>query len=156
MDPIHATAIAYEGMGCLIIGASGAGKSQLAADAFFHGAKLVADDRVLLRNVDGFLVAEPLPQGAGVIELRHLGLIRLAAHQRLPSHAIHLVVELGGEGAERLPEHQLRRFCGVDVRFLALPAAPMTRATALLLYLKAMQERRVLSTDWMPARIVGE
>jgi len=154
-ETVHATAIAYEGVGCLILGASGSGKSQLAAAAVLHGAMLVADDRVQLEAVDGFIVAAPGVDGAGVIEIRGMGLIRLESSQRVASHAMHLAIELGGAGATRLPEPQTRSFLGIELPFIALPAAPLPSVSGLLLYLQAMHAGRVLPADWLPRRIVG-
>ena len=75
----HASAFAYRGMGCLVMGESGSGKSRLVADAMLHGAKLIADDRVQFEVRAGQLMASPPPQLPGVLELRGLGLIRIDA-----------------------------------------------------------------------------
>ena len=45
---LHATCVAMEGRGVLIIGPSGSGKSELALALMAHGARLVADYRVTL------------------------------------------------------------------------------------------------------------
>ena len=46
MEQIHATCIEVDGVGVLIRGASGSGKSDLALRLIDAGATLVADDRV--------------------------------------------------------------------------------------------------------------
>ena len=54
---LHASAVALDGRGALLLGASGAGKSGLALRLMALGARLVADDRVLLRRgPEGLLI----------------------------------------------------------------------------------------------------
>ncbi len=147
-EPVHATAFAYHGMGCLLIGASGLGKSRLVTEAILHGAHLIGDDQIRLCNVNGHLVASPVPNLAGVLELRGLGLITSA--DAVASHPIHLVVELDEAAPVRLPEPQTREYLGIQVPYLRLLPAPGTSIAALLLYLNAMQEGRTLPPDWRP------
>lgn len=111
----------------LIRGASGAGKSRLALDildhpAPFRFARLVGDDQVLLEAVSGRLLARPSPALAGRIELRGLGLLRLA-HE--PVARVGLVADLVNAGeAPRLPlpEQSKIRIEGVHLPRLALAA----------------------------------
>ena len=58
MTTIHAGAVGIGGRGLLILGPSGAGKSALALALMGLGARLVADDRVILRVEDGRLLAD--------------------------------------------------------------------------------------------------
>ena len=152
MEPLHATAISYQGMGCLILGASGTGKSRLAADALMLGAKLIADDQVRLMSSNGFVVAASVPELAGLLEMRNFGLIRVADTDTASPHNLHLVVELDAQSDVRLPEPEMRSFLGIDLPFLRLPPVPRSSASALLLYLQAMQAGRILPTDWIPKR----
>jgi HPr kinase/phosphorylase len=80
--------------GVLIVGPSGAGKSDLLLRLIDRGFRLVADDQVLM---DG-LQARPPDSLAGLIEIRGLGIVRMA---HLQSVRLALVVQLGR--AERLP-----------------------------------------------------
>ncbi|MBM3488544.1 MAG: hypothetical protein FJX67_18250, partial [Alphaproteobacteria bacterium] len=50
---LHATCIAVDGIGVLVRGASGAGKSDLALRLIDAGARLVADDQVLVEAAAG-------------------------------------------------------------------------------------------------------
>jgi HPr kinase/phosphorylase len=94
---IHATAVVYTGVGILIRGPSGSGKSALALaliararDIGGFGA-LVGDDRIWARAAGGRLVASGSPLLAGLIERRGIGLIG-TPHEA--SCVIELVVEL--------------------------------------------------------------
>ena len=48
MVTVHATCIAIDGHGILLRGPAGSGKSDLALRAIDRGARLVADDQVVL------------------------------------------------------------------------------------------------------------
>lgn len=63
---LHGCCVAWQGRGLLILGASGSGKSTLAVEMMAFGAALVADDRVLLRQTGGGLVADCPNQFAAV------------------------------------------------------------------------------------------
>lgn len=102
---VHATAVVVGETGVLIRGAAGSGKSTLARllldraarDGYF--ARLVSDDRVRLVGVNGRLVAETVPQIAGLIEVRGVGIIGVP-HE--PAAVIGLVVDMDAV-PERLP-----------------------------------------------------
>lgn len=145
MPLLHSSAFAYRGMGCLLMGESGAGKSRLVADAMLHGAKLIADDRVQFEVRAGQLMASPPPQLAGVLELRGLGLIRMDALAGL--HAIHLAITLDALAKERLPEPATYDILGIAIPHMRTSAPAIS---ALLLYLEAMREGRILPPDWHP------
>jgi serine kinase of HPr protein (carbohydrate metabolism regulator) len=102
---VHGSAVLVRESGVLIRGASGSGKSMLILDLIdsdAEGARLVADDRVLVRAESGRLVADVPPTIAGLIELRGVGLLRRAF---VAPVVIRLVVDLvPAEAAPRLPE----------------------------------------------------
>ena len=70
---IHGTCVARYGGGVLLLGESGAGKSDLALRLLDHGFILVADDQV---EIDGHRASAP-PALAGLLEVRGLGIVRL-------------------------------------------------------------------------------
>ncbi len=70
---IHASCVARNGAGILLIGPPGSGKSDLALRLLDLGCDLVADDQVLL---DGNTLSAPANL-AGLLEVRGLGLLRL-------------------------------------------------------------------------------
>ena len=68
--------MAIDGRGILILGASGSGKSALALRLIGLGARLVADDRVIVAATpDGPTLDAPDPL-RGLIEVRGLGIVR--------------------------------------------------------------------------------
>jgi serine kinase of HPr protein (carbohydrate metabolism regulator) len=104
---IHASAVLVGTRAVLIRGPSGSGKSRLvlslldaAAAGLFQFARLVADDRVLIDACHGRLLASPPNALAGLLEVRGLGLRRVA--HETPA-LIGWVVDLAASGAERLP-----------------------------------------------------
>lgn len=102
---IHASCVAIGGKGVLLLGASGAGKSDLALRLIDSGAKLVADDRTLLFVKNGALHAKAPPSIKGLLEIRGVGIVKLPVRA---SVKLALAVHLGGEGA-RLPSLQFYR-----------------------------------------------
>ncbi|WP_331459605.1 HPr kinase/phosphorylase [Paracoccus liaowanqingii] len=73
MMQLHATTVALEGRGLVILGPSGSGKSGLALELMAVGAVLVADDRTDLRLQQGRLIAQAPPALSGRIEARGWG-----------------------------------------------------------------------------------
>jgi HPr kinase/phosphorylase len=105
---VHASAVLVGARAVLIRGPSGSGKSRLALDLIeaartgsLSFARLVADDRVHLVAANGSLLARPAKPLAGLIEVRGVGLRRLA-HE--PSAVVGLVVDLAAPEAQRLPD----------------------------------------------------
>ncbi len=116
---LHATAVAINGEGVLLLGPSGSGKSDLALRLIDRGAILVSDDGVLVDANDRFPLLRTAPNIAGMIEMRGVGIIKMPFADGVP---LHLAVKLGAE-AERLPpEEQLMDIAGVDIRFITLSA----------------------------------
>jgi hypothetical protein len=81
---IHATCIAIGAKGVLILGDSGAGKSDLALRLIDGGARLVADDRTELYVARGRLCARAPQSISGLIEVRGLGIVALPFAKSVP------------------------------------------------------------------------
>ena len=105
---IHASAVLVGAKAVLIRGPSGAGKSRLAwqllqgalPQGFLKFARLVGDDRMQLEVHSGRLLVRPQAMLAGLIEIRGLGIRRVAFE---PAAIVGLVVDLAAADAERLP-----------------------------------------------------
>ncbi len=91
--------------GALILGRSGAGKSELAMEMIGLGARLVADDQTRLIAANGAVLLEAPNTIAGLIEIRGMGLLQVdyVAQARL-----RLVVDLDQAETERLPPARQR------------------------------------------------
>ena len=123
---IHGTCIAIGAEGVLLVGKPGSGKSDLAlrlSDQPGSGlsgipktAQLVADDQVIIRKVEGALVASAPASLKGKLEIRGLGIAELAVAAQV---RLRLAVRLTPSvEIERLPELDRGR---MDILGLALP-----------------------------------
>jgi HPr kinase/phosphorylase len=133
---LHASCVAIEGQGVLLTGDSGVGKSDLALRLIDRGAKLVADDQTELRVENGKLIASPPPSIGGLIEVRHIGLLRMPF---CSSISIDLCVELVPDSLklDRLPEPDRLFLLDQPVRRLRLhahEASVTAKIRAALLY----------------------
>ena len=118
MPQLHATCVAVDGLGVLIRGPSGSGKSDLALLLIDAGARLVADDRCDVAVADGRPVARAPEAIAGLLEVRGLGILRLEALAAAP---VGLVVDLVDQDRpERLPEPATTAVAGIPVPLLRL------------------------------------
>ena len=123
--PVHATAIvpcraslpfgAEVDSAVLLLGDSGSGKSGVALRLVGMGAKLLADDQVLLSVESGRLRAEPPQMGHGHIEIRGIGILKLPASGPAP---VLFCVRLSQEATPRMPE---KEFFHVEGLQIALP-----------------------------------
>jgi HPr kinase/phosphorylase len=118
MNRVHATCVALpDGMdgwrGVLLRGPSGAGKSDLALRLIDAGARLVADDQTELSAVAGALEARAPAALSGLLEVRGLGIVEVAA---LGSVRVCLVCDLVAPGeVARMPEREFEKLDGVTV-----------------------------------------
>lgn len=133
---VHGTSIAIVGGAVLLRGPSGAGKSDLGLRLIDAGAKLVADDQSeLRRDGDRILVRAP-PSIAGLIEVRGVGIVRMAA---IPVAPLALIVDLvAAESLERLPVFHTETVLGIALPVMALAPFESSAAAKLRLALRAL------------------
>lgn len=118
MLTIHASCVAIGGHAILLRGPSGAGKSDLALRLIDAGAMLVADDRTQLQRQDNRLIASSPGTIRGLMEIRGLGPVRVAAAE--PSR-VHLVIDLVPPAmVPRLPEPRHESFLDIALPCLSL------------------------------------
>ncbi len=134
---IHASAVLIGAKAVLIRGPSGAGKSALAWELLEAGragmlpfARLVADDRALIEARHGGLLVRPAAALAGLIEIRGLGIRRLA-HE--PLAVVGLVIDLAASDADRLPARETLETTIEGVTLPRLAVAPGAPALPALL-----------------------
>lgn len=132
---IHGSCVAIKGHGVLLLGTSGAGKSDIALMLIDGGARLVTDDRTILFVKNGALYAKAPASILGLLEIRGLGIVQMPVRRDV---RIRLAVKLGKEGA-RLPQPQVYRQlnCAVpqiamDGRIASTPARIRAALTAII------------------------
>lgn len=119
---LHATCLSLDGAGVLLRGPAGCGKSDLALRLIDAGtARLVGDDYCDYAVEAGALVARPKPAGAGLLEVRGLGILRLDSAVLAPQVIVTAVIDLTpGQAGDRLPEPAWVDVLGVRLRRFAL------------------------------------
>lgn len=137
---VHACMVDVHGVGVLLTGQGGIGKSEISLGLVERGSSLVADDMVRIRNISGDLIATAPSLSSGFIEIRGIGIINvtnlfgLKAYRR--EKKINLVINLtSGEMTEieRLGlERKMTTILGVEVERLNLPVAPGRDMTRLV------------------------
>jgi len=148
---IHGVLVEVYGLGILILGESGVGKSETALELIMHGHRLVADDVVDIHCVNGNIlmgtgankiIAHHMEiRGMGIINVTHLfgvGAIR-------DRKEIQLVVKLeewdSKKNYDRIGiEEQNMELLGVKVPMLEIPVKP-GRNIPIIIETAAMNER---------------
>lgn len=130
---LHASCVAFQGRGLLILGASGAGKSGLALEMMAFGCALVADDRVLVRRESDRILADCPPAILGRIEARGVGILSADPAEPVP---LALAVDLDQDEPDRLPVHRKLDLAGLHLP-LVLGRGRVHLAPVLLQYLKS-------------------
>jgi serine kinase of HPr protein (carbohydrate metabolism regulator) len=132
---LHASCVRLGGVGVLLLGPPGSGKSDLVLRLLdqpgsgisgnLRPAELVADDRVVVRIEAGRIVAAPPPRLAGRLEIRGLGIVGL---RHCGEVALGLAVRLAPSAeVERLPDAAQSRF---TILGLTLPMIGVDPASA--------------------------
>lgn len=85
-DPLqmHATAVAINGLGVMILGPSGSGKSDLALRLIDRGAILIADDQILINSGSGVPLLQQSSHHIDAIEVRGIGIITMICINHIP------------------------------------------------------------------------
>ncbi len=74
---LHAVLMEIYGIGVLILGESGIGKSEISLDLIRKGHRLIADDRVDISDVRGHLIGTCPESISGMMEVRGIGIINV-------------------------------------------------------------------------------
>jgi len=150
---LHGVLVEVYGMGLLMVGESGVGKSETAVELLKRGHRLVADDAVEIKAIDVNVIQGEAPElirhylelrGLGIIDVRQIfgvGAVK-------PYQNIHLVVnlEMWKEGAsyDRLGiTENTTEILGVKIATVTIPVSP-GRNLAVILEVAAMNQRQKL------------
>lgn len=128
---IHAELVRIYGIGVLISGASGTGKSEIVLDLVKRGHQLVADDRVDIYRIHNTLIGKTSPLISGYMELRGVGIIDVKRMYGITSVAtsaeimLEVALEPYDPGADYdrigLEEKQYSNYLGIKVLKMVIP-----------------------------------
>lgn len=146
---MHGCMVDMRGVGVLIIGKSGSGKSETAIGLLERGASLVADDMVRIKRVGGELVASAPDLSRGYMEIRGIGIVNVANLYGLasirPDKRLDLVVTLKPHAdlneVDRLGlQQRTYEIMGEQVSHVEIPVAP-GRDTARMVTIAALDQQ---------------
>ncbi len=153
---LHGCMVDFRGVGVLIMGKSGAGKSEVAIGLLERGGALVADDMVTIKKMGGELSASTKEFSRGFIEMRGIGIINVGNIFGLgsirPDKRLDLVITLKPHSdlnnVDRLGvNRETYRILGKDVTHVEIPVAP-GRDTARLVAITCLEHQlRMLGYD---------
>jgi serine kinase of HPr protein (carbohydrate metabolism regulator) len=106
------------------------------------GAQLIADDQTTLRSENGVVIASAPPSIAGLMEVRHVGLLRMP-HTASAAIVLHIALVSLGENLERYPEPSTIDLLGCPIRnldLLAFAASTPAKIRAVLKYPSATDD----------------
>lgn len=130
---VHANLLEIFGAGCLLIGDSGIGKSEVSLDLIKRGHTLVADDKVDILNVRNRLEGSAPELIYGMMEVRGIGIIdvphmfginslKRKAHIR---YCLDLRAYNPSEPVDRLGNSgQTIEYLGIKIPYVMLPVSP--------------------------------
>lgn len=132
---VHATAVAIDGHAVLLRGHPGAGKSDLALRLIDAGAQLVADDQSDLTLEDGRVIVRSPAAISGMIEVRGVGIVRIAPLAEAPVVLIADLVPMAQ--VERMPERRREAILGVELPLIAMSPFDASAPAKLRLVVRA-------------------
>lgn len=145
---VHGCMLDVRGVGILIRGKSGVGKSEAALGLIERGAALVADDMVKLRNIGGEIITSSPEMSRGYLEVRGLGIVNVTNLFGLKAwrnnKRLDLIISLlpvtEMDGMDRLGlERVYLDVMGEKILHIEIPVAP-GRDTARLIEVAAIDQ----------------
>ncbi len=159
---LHGVLVDVYGIGILITGESGIGKSETALELIKRGHRLVTDDAVDIKEVDGELIGKSPRITIGMLEVRGIGIIDVASLYGLSSilqeKGIQLLMHFehwkDDGDYDRLGLNDDREdILGVKVKKLRVPVRP-GRNIAVIIEAAAVNYRHSLMSDVTPVDII--
>jgi HPr kinase/phosphorylase len=148
---IHGVLVEVFGLGVLILGDSGVGKSETALELIHRGHRLVADDVVDIHCVNGNMLmgagANKIIghhmeiRGLGIINITHMFGVRAIRDRKEIQLAVNLEVWDSDKSYDRLgADEQVKVFLGVSIPKLEIPVKP-GRNIPIIIETAALNER---------------
>ena len=131
---LHATMVDVFGLGVLLMGRSGVGKSECALELIERGHRLIGDDMVIIKKVDeSLLMGSGSPilkhnmeiRGLGIINVRDIFGIRSVRNRKRIELVVHLEEWESTKEYDRLGlEEKKYTILDIDVPYLIVPVMP--------------------------------
>ncbi|BDH62929.1 HPr kinase/phosphorylase [Lysinibacillus sp. PLM2] len=147
---MHGVLVDVYGIGVLIIGKSGVGKSETALELIKKGHRLVADDCVEIRQeAEDLIVGSPPPLLEHLLEIRGIGIIDIitlfGASAVRPKKRITLIVELENWDPEKVYDRlgldeEKMKIIDTEITKLTIPVQP-GRNVSVIIEVAAMNYR---------------
>ncbi|WP_027715706.1 HPr(Ser) kinase/phosphatase [Desulfuromonas sp. TF] len=139
---VHGVLVDVLGVGVLLVGKSGIGKSECALDLVLKGHRLVADDVVKVRmKLPAVLFGEGMDllhyhmeiRGLGIINIKHLFGVAAIRERKKIDVAVELLEWEEGKEYDRLGlEEQKYGILGLEIPFLKIPVRPGRNITTIV------------------------
>lgn len=133
VDNLHGVLMSIYGIGVLITGESGMGKSEVALELIKRGHVLIADDRVDVKKIHNTIMGYPAKLLIGMLEIRGIGIIDVSkmfgASALLDKCNVDVIVHLekfdGKVEYARVgnEDTKYRNILGIDIPTITLPVS---------------------------------
>ena len=153
---MHGVLVDVYGVGILLTGHSGIGKSETALELVKRGHRLVADDNVIIKQISGTLIGTSPEMIRYFMEIRGIGIINVrnmyGTGSILEEKEVELIIEMenwvDGKEYDRLGEKRLyENILGVKTSKLVIPVKP-GRNLAIIMEVAARNHRlKILGYD---------
>lgn len=152
---LHGVLVDVSGIGILITGESGIGKSETALELIKRGHRLVTDDAVDIKEIDGELIGSSPSITRGMLEVRGIGIIDVPALYGISSILLKKTITLvmhfehwkDDNDYDRLGNNfDYMDILGVPVRKLTVPVRP-GRNIAVIIEAAAVNYRYSLMSN---------
>jgi len=160
---LHGVLVDVYGIGILLSGESGIGKSECALELIKRGHRLIADDAVDIKEIDGMLLGHCPYITSGMLEVRGMGIIDIPAIYGMSSvlntKTVSLFISLTqwdeSEEYDRLGiDNQFMDILSVPIRKITLPIRP-GRNIAVIIEAAAANYRYSLNSKITPVETIN-
>ncbi|MBU3144739.1 HPr(Ser) kinase/phosphatase [Clostridium sp. CF012] len=160
---LHGVLVDVYGIGILLSGESGIGKSECALELIKRGHRLIADDAVDIKEIDGILLGSCPYITSGMLEVRGMGIIDIPAIYGMSSvlntKTISILISLTlwneNEEYDRLGiDNEFMEILNVPLRKITLPIRP-GRNIAVIIEAAAANYRYSLNSKITPVETIN-